>query len=198
MIGEDIISLFETLGDFGMLLALFVIIMIDGVLFPTLPEVWIIFIFGAHADSFSWGLAIALVASFSSLAGNFTLYGLVKTAHLPGWIQRRMRQYTNFLIIGDERLLLLNRIAPLIPYTGAFMAVCNWPPKKSAVYVFAGALAKFSVIVVLSWLSFDNLRRDMAPWVSLGFVILILAASLIASIIYKKRIVARGEPERSQ
>jgi len=198
MIGEDIISLFASLGEVGMLLSLFVIIMIDGVLFPTLPEVWIVFIFGAQADLFSWGIVIILIASLSSLAGIFTLYGAVKMAGMPKWIQKRMRQYTQFLIIKDERLLLLNRIAPLVPYTGAFMAVCNWHPRKSAIYVMIGALAKFSVVVIISWLSFDNLRKEVAPWVSLGMVAIILLASLVLSVIYKKKIGMRGEPERSQ
>jgi membrane protein YqaA with SNARE-associated domain len=198
MIGEDIISLFASLGDGGMLLAIAVIILIDGVGFPTIPEVWIVFIFGANPDSLIWGIALVLVASLSSLLGNFALYKLVKIAKLPTWIQRKMRQYTNFLIVKDERLLLLNRIAPVIPYTGAFIAACGWNLKRSAVYLFFGAIGKFSVIVVLSWLSFDNLREDIAPWVSIGFVAVMLAASLIISVIYRKRMGVGGEPSRSQ
>ena len=197
MIGDDIISLFTSLGDGGMLLALIVIILIDGVGFPTIPEVWIVFIFGANPDSLLWGIALVLVASISSLIGNFALYKLVKIAKLPTWIQRRMRQYTNFLVVKDERLLLLNRVAPVIPYTGAFIAACGWNIKRSAVYLFSGAVGKFSVIVILSWLSFDNLREDIAPWVSVGFVAIMLAASLIISVIYKKRMGIGGEPTRS-
>lgn len=198
MIGEDIISLFASLGDGGMLIAIAVIILIDGVGFPTIPEVWIVFIFGANPDSLIWGTALVLVASLSSLLGNFALYKLVKIAKLPTWIQRKMRQYTNFLIVKDERLLLLNRIAPVIPYTGAFIAACGWNLKRSAVYLFFGAIGKFSVIVILSWLSFDNLREDVAPWVSIGFVAVMLATSLIISVIYRKRMGVGGEPSRSQ
>lgn len=198
MIGEDIISLFAALGDGGMLLALAVIILIDGVGFPTIPEIWIVFIFGANPDSLVWGVALVLVASLSSLLGNFALYKLVRIAKLPAWIQRKMRQYTNFLIVKDERLLLLNRIAPVIPYTGAFIAACGWNLKRSAVYLFSGAIGKFTVIVILSWLSFDNLREDVAPWVSIGFVVILLAASLVVSFIYRKRIGIGGEPARSQ
>ena len=197
MIGEDIISLFASLGDGGMLLALIVIILIDGVGFPTIPEVWIVFIFGANPDSLLWGVTLVIVASLSSLLGNFALYKLVKIAKLPNWIQRKMRQYTNFLVVKDERLLLLNRIAPVIPYTGAFIAACGWNLRRSAVYLFSGAVGKFSVIVILSWLSFDNLREDVAPWVSVGFVAAMLAASLIISVIYRKRMGIGGEPARS-
>lgn len=181
-----------------MLLALTVIILIDGTGFPTLPEVWTVFIFGAHAGSFTWGVAVVLVSSAASLAGNFILYSLVKAAKLPTWISRRMRQYTQFLIVKDERLLLLNRVAPVVPYTGAFIAVCGWDVRKCALYLAVGALAKSSVVVVLSWLSYDNLRAEVAPWVALAAVATVIAASLIASLIYRRRLRLRGELPRSQ
>ena len=198
MIGEDIINAFASLGDIGMLLALVVIIWIDGTAFPTLPEIWMIWIFGVNPDSFAWGTVLVLVATCARLLGNFTLYTLVKVAKLPGWIQRRMKQYTDFLIVKDERLLLLNRLAPIVPYTGAFIAVCNWNVKKSAIYIFISGLVKFSAIVVISWLSFDNLREDVAPWVSLGVVAILLGASVIASVVYRRKAGLRGDVSRSQ
>jgi membrane protein DedA with SNARE-associated domain len=198
MIGQDIINLFSSLGDIGMLLAILVIILIDGTAFPTLPEVWMVWIFGAHPESLVWAATLIVVASFASLAGNFTLFGLVRLVGLPNWIQKRMRQYTNFLLVHDERLLILNRIAPIIPYTGAFIAACNWNLRKCALYVLASALIKFTIIVLISWASFENLKQEVAPWVSLGFVAIFLVSSVIVSFIYKKRRIQRGEPARSQ
>ncbi len=197
-IGQDIIDLFAGLGDAGMLIAIAVIIWIDGTAFPTLPEAWMIFIFGTHADSFMWGAAVVLVASVASLAGNFTLYYLVKAAKLPKRVQKAMKAYTNWLILKDERLLILNRFAPLIPYTGAFIAVCNWNLKKCAVYILVSAIAKFSVYIVIFWLSFESLKDEVAPWVSLGIVAIVILASVIASIAYRKRQTTGGEPARSQ
>lgn len=181
-----------------MLLALVAIILIDGTGFPTLPEVWMVFIFGANPDSFTWGVLVVVVSSVASLGGNFILYSLVKAARLPNWIKKRMRQYTDFLIVKDERLLLLNRVAPVVPYTGAFIAVCDWDVKKCALYLIVGALAKSSVVVVLSWLSYDNLRQDVAPWVALGAVAVVIVTSIVASLIYKRRLRLRGELPRSQ
>jgi membrane protein DedA with SNARE-associated domain len=198
MIGQDIINLFSSLGDIGMLLAIIVIILIDGTAFPTLPEVWMVWIFGTHPSSFLWAVTLVVVASFASLAGNFTLFGLVRVIGLPNWIQKKMRQYTNFLLVHDERLLILNRIAPIIPYTGAFIAACNWNLRKCALYVLASALIKFTIIVLISWASFENLKQEVAPWVSLGFVAIFLVSSVIVSFIYKKRRVHGGEPARSR
>lgn len=195
-VGQSIIDLFSGLGDIGMLLAITVIIWIDGTAFPTLPEAWMVFIFGVHPDSFVWGATLVLVASFASLLGTFTLYSLVKVAKLPGWIQRAMRRYTNWLILKDERLLLLNRFAPLIPYTGAFMAVCNWNLRKCAVYLISSAVVKFSVYIVIFWLSFESLKEEVAPWVSLAVVAVVVTASIISSILYKRK-QERGEPTRS-
>ena len=109
-----------------------------------------------------------------------------------------MRQYTNFLLVHDERLLLLNRIAPIIPYTGAFIAACNWNLRKCALYILASALLKFTIIVAISWASFENLKQEVAPWVSLGFVAMFLIASVIASFLYKRHKISRGDSERSQ
>lgn len=198
MIGEDIISFFSSLGDLGMLLALTVIILIDGTGFPTLPEVWMVFIFGAHSDSFTWGVLVVLVASLASLGGNFTLYTLVKLAKPPRWIKRAMTKYTDFLIVSDERLLLLNRLAPVVPYTGAFMAVCNWNIKKCALYLITGAFAKSSAVVILCWLSYDNVRQELAPWIALIAVVIVMVVSIIVSVIYKRRVKLKGGTLRSQ
>jgi membrane protein DedA with SNARE-associated domain len=198
MIGEDIINMFASLGDLGMLLAMTLIIWIDGTAFPTLPEVWMVFLYGVHPDSFAWGAALVLTASAASLLGNFTLYALVKVAKLPTWVQKKMKQYTNFLIVKDEKLLLLNRLAPIVPYTGAFIAVCNWDVRKCATYIFASALVKFSIIVLISWASFESVKDEIAPFVSLAVVIILLVTSIIASILYRKRRLRKEEPVRSQ
>lgn len=198
MIGQDIIDLFASLGDSGMLLALVVIILIDGTGFPTLPEVWMVFIFGTNPDSFSWGVTVVVVASVASLGGNFILYSFVKLVKLPKRVQKIMKKYIDFLVLSDERLLLLNRVAPIVPYTGAFIAVCDWDLRKCAVYLITGAMAKSSVVVVLSWLSYDNLRQEIAPWVALGAVVVVLVTSVIASLIYRRRVGLRGEAQRSQ
>ena len=156
------------------------------------------FVFGVHPASFAWGATLVITASAASLLGNFTLYALVKVAKLPKWIQKKMRQYTDFLIVKDEKLLLLNRLAPIVPYTGAFIAVCNWDIKKSAVYIFGSALVKFSAIVLISWASFESVKDDIAPMLSLAVIIVILVSSIIASIVYKKRKLPKEGPVRSQ
>ena len=187
MIGEDIIGFFDSLGDPGMILALIAITLLDGTGFPTLPEVWMVWIYGVHFDSFGWAVLLIIVSSVASLGGNFILYSVVKFVGMPKRIRKVMVKYTNFLIVSDERLLLLNRVAPLVPYTGAFMAVKDWDIKKCALYLIIGAMAKATVVITLAWLSYDNLRADVAPWVALIAVVVVLLISLISSVIYRKK-----------
>jgi len=198
MIGEGIIDAFASLGDVGMVLALVAIIVIDGTGVPTLPEVWMIWIFGVHFDSLGWATLLIVVASIASLGGNFILYSIVKFIGMPKRIQKVMRKYTDFLIVSDERLLLLNRIAPLVPYTGAFMAVCNWNLRKCAIYLIIGALAKSTVVIALAWLSYDTLRQDIAPWVALIAVAVVILVSIVASVIYKRKTGIGEGTQRSQ
>ena len=181
-----------------MIAALVAIILIDGTGFPTLPEVWMVWIYGVHFDSFGWAATLIIVASFASLGGNFILYSIVKVIGMPRRIQKVMRKYTDFLIVSDERLLLLNRIAPLVPYTGAFMAVLDWNLKKCVAYLVIGAMMKSTVVIALAWLSYDNLRQDVAPWIALIAVIVVLLASVIASFIYRKRVGLQEGIPRSQ
>ncbi len=198
MIGEDIINTFASLGDVGMIVALVAIILIDGTGFPTLPEVWMIWIFGVHFDSLGWAVIIIVVASLASLGGNFILYTVVKVIGMPKRIAKVMKKYTEFLIVSDERLLLLNRIAPVVPYTGAFMAVCNWNLRKCVLYLITGAMMKSTVVIALAWLSYDNLKQEVAPWIALIAVAAVLIASLIASFFYKRRVGLQGGTPRSQ
>jgi len=85
-----------------------------------------------------------------------------------------------------------------VPYTGAFMAVCEWDIRKCAGYLLVGALAKFSAVVLLCWLSYDNIREELAPWVALGAVAVVLVLSITVSLVYKRRVHAKGGALRSQ
>lgn len=196
-VAQAIIDAFSSFGDIGMLVAIVLIIWIDGTAFPTLPEAWLVFLYGMHPDSFWWGATLVVVTSCASLLGNMTLYSLVKVAKLPGRVQKAMRRYTNWLILKDERLLILNRFAPILPYTGAFIAVCNWNLRRCVVYLLGSAMAKTSLYIVIFWASYGALEDRIAPYVSLGIVAAVIIASIASSFIYRRRHLEAEQP-RSQ
>ena len=40
--------------------------------------------------------------------------------------------------VSDERIILVNRVVPVVPLMGAFIATMKWDPRKSLFYVFIG------------------------------------------------------------
>lgn len=200
-IANGIWNAFGGMGDVGMLLALGILVWIDGTAFPTLPEAWLVAVIEGHnltgSLTFGFGLSVVLVASFASLAGTLTLYTLVRIGRLPKRIQRAMRRWTNWLIVSDERLLLLNRIAPLIPYTGAFIAVNNWDLRKSTIYILGSGVAKFSAWMLVFTFLNQEIAGDVNHWVSLAVVAVVITASITVSLVYKRRKLAGGVPARS-
>lgn len=171
-----------------MFIALAILIWIDGTAFPTLPEVWLVVIWRGHPDpSFGFGTAIVLVATLASVAGTLTLYSLVRIGKLPRWIQNAMKKYTNWLILSDERLLILNRFAPLIPYTGAFIAVNNWNFRRSTTYLFASAVLKFSIWVSVFEFLQQTVAENLWHWIALGLVTAVLSTSIVISLIYRRK-----------
>ena len=165
-IGQIIYDLFGDNGDLGVLLCIFLIFLLDALLVPTLPELFFIlgFMAGAeHNTPIVFGCELLLVAILAELVGILSLYYVVKHIRIPKKIEKLVDTYTNFLVMGDERLLLLNRIAPMIPFAGAFIAIAIWDLKKSMFYIVLGCVLKYGIIMLLSnmFLDFFNTQSQV-------------------------------------
>ena len=164
-IGQIIYDLFGDNGDLGVLLCIFLIFLLDALLVPTLPELFFIlgFMAGAeHNTPIVFGCELLLVAILAELAGILSLYYVVKHIRIPKKIEKLVDTYTKFLVMGDERLLLLNRIAPMIPFAGAFIAIAKWDLKKSMFYIVLGCVLKYGIIMLLSNMFLDFFNSDQA------------------------------------
>ncbi len=187
-IGQTIFDLFRGLGDLGMFIAIAIVIWLDGAVFPTIPEAWLVFIWNAHPDpSFNFGLVLVLVCTLASVAGTLSLYTAVRVIGLPKRIRKAMSGYTKWLIVNDERLLVLNRFAPLIPYTGAFIAANEWDIRKASIYLVGSAALKFSAWVTVFAILRENVVGELSPWISLGLVAIVIGASTTVSIAYRRK-----------
>ena len=114
-LGDWLFSLFDGLGEPGVLLCIFVLFFIDAVIFPTLPEVF--FLLGLDQNpTVLFGSELLLVAVLGELAGIFLLYYIVKKIRVPARVSRIAEKYIDFLVVSDERIILVNRIAPMIPF----------------------------------------------------------------------------------
>ena len=189
-IGQIIYDLFGDNGDLGVLLCIFLIFLLDALLVPTLPELFFIlgFMAGAeHNTPIVFGCELLLVAILAELVGILSLYYVVKHIRIPKKIEKLVDTYTKFLVMGDERLLLLNRIAPMIPFAGAFIAIAKWNLKKSIFYIVLGCVLKYGIIMLLSNMFLDFFSSDQAQLFMIIMIVVVIAVSMVLSIVVKKR-----------
>jgi membrane protein YqaA with SNARE-associated domain len=180
-------------GTFYALIGLFLILVIDSMIFPTLPEVFAVAAFFLD-PTLEWGLIILLTACCAEVTGNSLLYALVRKKKLPNFIQKAMKKWVGFLFLRDERILLLNRVAPVVPFTGAFIATCEWSYKLSMAYLVVGGAAKYGLLLALVGLLNVTFDPDTAQLFTLFALAFIISFSFAASYFFRKRI-ATGDKE---
>ena len=186
-ISELIYSVFGDNGDAGVLLCVFLIFLVDALIFPALPEVF--FILGYdYSPTPAFGCLLILMAVLAELAGIFSLYFIVKRIRIPKKISRIVEKYVGFLLVNDERVMLVNRVAPMIPFAGAFIAIIDtWDPRKCAAYIVIGCVFKYGLILLASSFFYSYFSGEMALKVTMTMVVVILALSMAASYYRKKK-----------
>jgi membrane protein DedA with SNARE-associated domain len=188
-IGNVINDFFSPLGVWGGLLCIFVLFYIDAIIFPTLPELFTMLIFTADygVEPLPFAVAIMLTISVAEIAGLLSLYYVVKKAKLPKWVQKAVKRYQAFLLYPDERMILLNRIAPILPFLGAFVASGEWNLRKSIFYTLVGSWIKYGAILAMSALFIAFLDRGLAQITTMVMILIVIAASIIVSMARRKK-----------
>lgn len=186
-LGDWLFSLFDGLGPEWVLLCICLLFLLDAVLIPTLPEVFFIMGFDREPTTM-FGCELLLAAIVGELIGIFTLYYVVKHVRVPKRIANIADKYVNFLIVGDEKALLMNRVAPMIPFAGAFIALIDsWDPKKCLFYIVLGCVLKYGAILLASGFFYSYFTGDTAQTVMLVFIIAVIIISFMASYFKKKK-----------
>ena len=185
-IGGWMMDVFGPYGAIGIALVIFLIFYIDAVFFPTLPEIF--FIIGFMYDPTPiWGLTILVIASLAEAAGLSTLYYIVEKIGVPERIKNIADKYADFLIVSDEKMLLVNRLAPMLPFAGAFVSLIHsWTLKRALLYNFIGCYLKYGIILLFANFFYSYFGSQDAQLYTIVFVIIVMVLSIIASI-YKKR-----------
>lgn len=186
-LGDWLFGIFAGMGDEGIVLCIFILFLLDALIFPTLPELFFVLGFSQNPTT-GFGLELLGAAILAELIGIFTLYYVVKHIRVPERVSRIAEKYINFLVVSDERIVLVNRIAPMIPFLGAFIALIkSWRPKVCAFYIVLGCILKYGVILLASGFFMNYLGGDTAQTVTLVFIFAIIIISFIASYIKKRR-----------
>ncbi len=200
-VGEALYTLFSPLGLAGWLLCTFLLFYIDAIVFPTLPELFVVLFFiagyGSMPDWALWSLFVLIIA-VAEILGLTTLYLVVKRLKVPPKISAVVDRYRRFLLLQDERMILLNRVAPILPFTGAFVALSGWSYRKSVFYLVLGGTLKYGLILAASNYFLIYLEKGTAADVTLVMVIAIIVLSFIASTYRKRKVEKRGGESAAQ
>jgi len=185
-IGEWLMGIFGESGALLLILCVFLIFLADAMFFPTLPEFFFIAAF-FYDPTLPFGLCLLAVAIAAEVIGLVALYVIVGKLKVPKRIDRAANKYLKFLVLGDERLLLLNRIAPMIPFSGAFARIAGWDLKKSVFYVFVGCVLKYGIILLMSNFFHSYYSSGDAQTYTLIFIVAVIAISFVSSVIVKRK-----------
>jgi membrane protein DedA with SNARE-associated domain len=191
-LGQAIYDLFGANGEWGLVLCIFLIFLLDALLIPTLPELFFVlaFIGGAnYGHPLLFGVELLIAAVIAEQIGIFSLYLVVKKYNhkIPKKIQSALDKYTQFLVVSDEKLLLLNRVAPMLPFAGAFVAILNWSVPKSAFYIAIGCVVKFGFIMMLSNFFYNYFQSEESQIITIVMILAVIAVSIILSFFVKKK-----------
>jgi hypothetical protein len=163
------------------------VFLVDSLIFPTLPELFTVIAF-MYDPSPAWGLSILLVVLVGEFIGMTSLYLVVEHIKVPKRVQVIATRYVNFLIMGDERLLLVNRVAPMIPFCGAFVSIIDtWTYRRALSFLITGAALKYGLILLMSGFFYQFFSGPMAQLITLSFVAVVIVLSFLYSYVHQKR-----------
>ena len=178
---------FGPYGGWGVLLCIMLIFLIDALVFPTLPELFFVIGFMYNPTPI-FGLELLFVAAIGELIGITALYFVVEKIRIPVKIKNIADRYVNFLVVSDERILLVNRVAPMIPFAGAFISIIDsWKLSRALFYIVLGCFLKYGVILLMSGFFYAYFSGEAAQTYTIIFVFAVIIVSFIASFLKKKK-----------
>lgn len=187
MIGDWLYGVFGPYGYIGILVFIFLLFYIDSLIFPTLPEVFFILSFMYDPTPY-WGMILLLVGAVAEFVGVTSLYLVVERIRVPERIRSVADKYSKFLILNDERMILVNRVAPVMPFTGAFISLIeSWDIKRAWFYLILGYVLKYGAILLFANFFFAFISGPQAEVLSIVMIIIVMAVSLFMAYRKKKR-----------
>ncbi len=172
------------------LAAVAIVFLLDGLGVPLLPELAILGAF-LQNPTLAWGAALVAIAAAVEVMTAGLLYYLTGMIRLPGWLRRLMDGYAGSLLVSDEKLVLVNRVVPVLPVVGAFIRVRGWRPGLAVFYVGLGSVAKYGALLLAATSAYKYFDSSTALAVSLSAAAAFLAASWGYSI--RRMVMARRE-----
>lgn len=177
---EQIINSVWSLGGIEWLvLVLFAIFFIDAII-PLLPEMFALLAFLSH-PTVAMGCLIIVVAALGDVLGNLSLFHLLRAFGIPQFLKNWITRYTDFLVIKGEKIVLFNRLVPLVPIVGPFIIACGWDLRKTLGYIALGGGIKNTLFFVLAGVFHFMFDQSFARFVSLvTFAVVMMTSFFVA------------------
>lgn len=185
-LGQIIYDIFGPYGEIGVLVFVAIIFLLDALLIPVLPELF--FIVGLEYDpgSLIFGVEVLTAAVIGEMIGVLSLYLVVEKVGIPKRIRNVADKYVKFLIVSDERILLVNRFAPVLPFVGAFISMTeNWKLSRAMFYLIVGCVLKYGAIMILM-VMFNVYYGGLPTSYVILFILIVIGVSFIASYLRKR------------
>lgn len=167
---------------------------LDAFLIPTLPELFFMTILSYNPYNASWILLILCVAIVAEAAGVFTLWFFTNRFTIPNWIKKAVGTYVDYMIVPNEKMVLVNRFAPMLPFTGAFAAIMEWDIKKVLIYNAIGCVIKYGFLAVVGGSLYAIMGAD-AGLATIMVTIVVMIIGICLGIRRKKKRKAELERE---
>ncbi|MDG6220377.1 MAG: hypothetical protein QCI38_02885 [Candidatus Thermoplasmatota archaeon] len=196
MITDALTPFFEPFGAVGLVFLVGIIAYFDAMTFPLLPEVTFIVSFLLHpqlgVDPLFYGIALlASIAIFES-AGVYSIYYVVDHITVPKRVKKVATRYLDMMFVSDERVILMDRIVPAVPFVGVFISFCNWNVKKAIAYNVLGCLVKYSILLIFAGTLAEAYTSGFAGDMTMFLVLIIVGLSIAVNYSWDKK-KKRGE-----
>lgn len=133
----------------SLLIVMVIVTFLDAFLIPTIPEIFFMTILSYDPSSPQWIFTILLVTMLGEALGILALWFFTSRFTIPNWIKKAVGTYVDYLIVPNEKMVLVNRFAPMLPFTGAFAAIMSWDIRKVLAFNAAGCLIKYGFLAIL-------------------------------------------------
>ena len=195
--GDWLFGIFEPYGVPALLLFIAIIFFIDAILFPTLPELFFVIVIVSGGGGLLFGFEVLIIVAIAEVLGVTLLYLIVEKIKVPKKLKNIVDRYIKFLVVSDERILLVNRVAPVIPFTGAFISLVEgWKYTKCMLYILIGCIVKYGIIMLVIVFLNEKYANEVTQY-TLVFIIIVIALSIAASILRKRKLEKEGLIENS-
>ena len=182
------LKFFGPYGAIGIIVFVALIFFIDAVFFPTLPELFFVIGFMYMPGDIMFGIALLVAASIGEILGISLLYIIVEKIRMPEKIKNVADKYIGFLVVSDERIFLVNRFAPMIPFAGAFISIIEgWKFRKCIFYIILGCYLKYGIILAFSSFFYTFFSSDMAQSFTIVMVLAVILISFALSFYKRKK-----------